>query len=152
MKGVGARFGDCIDGAARKAALFNVKRCYAHLDLVECLDGNRLCACLSAVGAVGGETKYIVVHCAVHLECVVAVVDTCKRHCAVVGGGDERIEPCSIGDGVRHRGHILDVLSLHAARRSGFRCVKFVFGDYDNLLQFLCLVAERGVEFEGFAE
>ena len=144
---VGTTLGDGVDGAAGESALANVKRGDVDLDLLHRLHGDWLGARLAAVAAVGGQTKHVVVHRAVDLEGVVAVVRAGKRHGSALSvGRDLRVHARDVGDAVAHRWDLADAASVDALRRSRLGGIYASLARDDDLLQLLGVVGERAGE------
>ena len=87
---VGSRFGNSVDGAARKAALAHVEGCHHHLYLLNGIHRNRIGARLASVGSGSGQTEGVVGHGAVHLEGIVPVVGSGEGNTAVLVDGSLR--------------------------------------------------------------
>ena len=120
MKFVGTRFGDGIHGTARETRLAYVEGGDIDLYLFNGFHGYRLCAGLSAVGAVSRQTVDIVVHHSVDTEAVVAVVGAQKEHGTVVVTAHLRIHPEHIGNTMGDRRCPIDFCRIDIHRRTGF--------------------------------
>ena len=83
MELVSSRLCNSIDCTTCKTTLTNIKWRNINLDLFNCFHRNWLRTCLSAIRAIGSETKYVVIHCTVNHKRIVTVVCSCKRHCAI---------------------------------------------------------------------
>ena len=73
---VGTTLSDSVDSTTCETALADIKRSNAHLQLLDCVHGDRIGIGLTAIGTAAGESEDIVAHRTVDLERIVAVVDT----------------------------------------------------------------------------